>query len=491
MPKNVQVPGLGLVQFPDGMSDDAVSAAIRTTLSQQAPPVAGLPAGQSLPGVPGAPVPAGLQGPPAAVTPPSTLQNIGSTVVNLGKGTIKGAGSRITDSLDAVRKIPGVGGLLPDDLDQSTTNEMRGQVQPNGTAQKIGKGIEQVGEFMLPGLGEEAATAKLAALGPKIGAAARIGYGALTSGLVNKTQGGTFTGGALAGGAGGVIGEGVKAAAPLIAESALGVRAIDRSRGRTPGIGILNETKGFDAGNIAKQADQKLNLYTGELNNAAASSSIPVDLSPARQIAKNTQTTAASRNNPDTIKRAGQLYDQLNKESVGNALIPPQVNASRALDLKRGIDDLKGSWNPATANSYVDSQIGQVHNSLNDGLYSSVPAAKELNSKISTLIPVAARAGATDLNASSLQRVLGRFTRPTGALVGGAAGAGYGYHEGGLPGAALGFAGGVVAPELIGSPTVQMMAARTANSALIPPTVKALTGLGAQAIRKKNLYGND
>ena len=79
MPKNVQVPGLGLVQFPDGMSNEAVSAAIRGTFAQKS--------GGAPPPVPKAPIPAALQGPPVA---PSTLSNVGDAVVNYGKGIVKG-----------------------------------------------------------------------------------------------------------------------------------------------------------------------------------------------------------------------------------------------------------------------------------------------------------------------------------------------------------------------------------------------------------------
>lgn len=517
MPRTIQADGR-TITVPDDATPDEINAIVG-------------PAPASLPGVPKAPLPAGLQGPPSA---PSPLGNAADAVVNFGKGIVKGGASTFlnlaqkgNDLRDWEQKnLPSAfsgAAFTPSGAPSNQDNRqyvqgLQNQTQTHGLAQSLGKGAEQVGEFMAPGLGEEAATAKLAALGPKAAAAARMLYGAATSGAVNKAQGGSFGGGALAGAAGSGLAEGLKAVAPLIAESALGVRAADRAYGRTPGQAILNETSGFNAGKIADQAKSKLGLYTNELEDAAARSPNMVDLYAPRQAAAEAEATAAARNNPEVIKRTGQLSDQLkydqmlggNKSAAANppkvisgfgppappapvpsaALLPPQVTPSRALALKRGIGDLKGSWNPATSNSFVDGAVGNVYGTLDRGIDAAVPGSGALNQKMSTLMPVAARAGATDLNASSLQRILGRFTRPTGALIGGAAGAGYGYHEGGLRGAALYGTAGLVAPELIGSPTSQMIMARGANSVAAPAVVRALTGTGLQATRKKNLYSD-
>lgn len=518
-------------QLPAGYTLDAPMA----VNPYKAPVVAGLPEGVSLPGVPGAPTPAGLQGPPTPIKPPSTLDTVGEGVANLGKGIVKGAGSTFLNlsqmgnsAREAEHKyLPYVSPTLPgqtsDESNRAYVQNLQDQTQANGTMQKIGKGAEQIGEFLIPGAAEEAGSAKLATLAPKLGKyalpTAKLTTAALSSGTVNKAQGGSFAGGAAAGALGSAAGSAIKAVAPMIAESALGVRSLDRNYGRTPGQAILDETNGINPGKIAQAAQGKLDLYTGELQQAAKASPNAVSLFPAQQIAKDAQATALSQNSPDLIKRTGQLADQLIYDQklggkptnaslfpkivtgfgptapvvapkVSN-LLPPSVDASRAIDLKRGIGATKNSWTPTAKGDFVDGVIGNLYGALDSGIDASFPGSKGLNQKISTLIPVAERAHATDLNASALQRALGRFTRPTGALVGGAAGGTYGYKEGGIPGAIAGFGAGVLAPELIGSPTFQMGIARTANSALIPPTVKALTGAGLQIARKKNLYGND
>jgi hypothetical protein len=257
-------------------------------------------------------------------------------VTNFGKGLVKGGASTFLNiaqkgndlrewehknlpaSLSGAAFIP-----HRDQENRQYVQDLQNRTQTNGLAQALGKGTEQVGEFMLPGLGEEAATAKLASAGPKAAAAARMLYGAATSGAINKAQGGSFSGGALAGGLGSGVSEGLKAVAPIIAESALGIRAPDRAFGRTPGRAILDETTGLNAGKIAQQASQKLNLYGTQLEDAAARSPSMVDLTASRQAAADAEATALLRNNPDVVRRTGQISSQLNRDLANAGAVLP------------------------------------------------------------------------------------------------------------------------------------------------------------------------
>ena len=142
----------------------------------------------------------------APAQPPSMLHSIGEGALNLGKGAVKGLGSTMNSIGTQLGKVPGVGSMLPKDVTDTTPEEMR--VIPHGTMQHLGKGIEQTAEFVAPGIGEEAGAAKIASMLPRLGKAAlplaKIGTSALSSGLVNKAQGGEFGTGAIAGGAGAV-----------------------------------------------------------------------------------------------------------------------------------------------------------------------------------------------------------------------------------------------------------------------------------------------
>jgi hypothetical protein len=472
--KNVQMPNGDVIQFPDTMSDQEVSAAIQS---------------QYRPGVPKAPVPAGLQGPAAPPPQPSFIQKAGGAA----KDVLSGIGAGALSTLNNVGSV-----VYPDAIAKHisglpTQQQKDSYFAPQNTTQAIAKGGEQALEFLAPGGLEKEGAAKLATALPKLGKYAaplsRIAAGALSAGTVNKAQGGSFGAGAATGGVGGSVAEGARAVAPMIAESALGVRAPDRAFGRTPGRAILDETTGINPGKIAQQAKSKLSLYGNQLDSMAAGIGTPVDLSPARQVAKNAEMQATLRNNPDTIKRVGQLNSLLSTEHGTGAAIPQQVPPTRALALKRGLGELVGSWNPATPNTFADAATKNSRRILDQGIDAVVPGSQQINEKLSSIEPIANRAGATDLNAGFIQRGLGRLTKPTGALIPAGLGASAGAATAGPLGALAGGALGLFGTEALGSPTSQMVLARGANSALVPPVVRVLSGAGLQADRKKSLYG--
>ena len=147
---------------------------------------------------------------------------------------------------------------------------------PQNAWQSVGKGAEQVGEFLLPGGAEEEGAKALAKFAPWAGKAAEPLAKVLTTGasqgLVNKAQGGSFGTGAALGAGGTGIAEGLKAAAPAIAESALNIRKLDRAFGKKGGsIGraILDETSGITPGKVAESAQGRLDELNPALNAAA------------------------------------------------------------------------------------------------------------------------------------------------------------------------------------------------------------------------------
>jgi hypothetical protein len=163
------------------------------------------------------------------------------------------------------------------------------------------------------------------------------------------------------------------------------------------------------------------------------------------------------------------------------------------LRLRQGINsDFIGRWTPNSPKGPVDTAKG-VYGTLSDEFHNAVPAAKDIDQRVSSLIPVSERAGQADLNAGILQRTMGRIGKPTGALAGAVAGGLYGKQTGGTPAdIARDAAFGLVAPEIITNPTTLMGAARVLNSPLTSSTVRALAGSGASALsqKKPSLYGS-
>lgn len=201
-----------------------------------------------------------MQAPPPLTTTQSALMNAGDIGTNLAKGAAKGPLSTITGLSRLINKIPVVGETL---APSSGIRAADSYSQAHGTAQKIGKLGEQVGEFFLPGPAEEAALAKLA---PAVGKAAPLvgaGLSALGAGTVNKLQGGTFSGGAAAGAGGAAAGELLPKLAPALQDMAVGkinrkIGALkgDFARGANPGEGYFQARLGPSSsmGSIAEKA---------------------------------------------------------------------------------------------------------------------------------------------------------------------------------------------------------------------------------------------
>lgn len=322
-----------------------------------------------------------------------------------------------------------------------------------------------------------------------------IGYGI-------DQAGDKFNAGDIAGGVGQSLGIGVSAAAPAVvpkvanavssglrstaiplAESGLGVRAIQRAYGKTPGAAILDETTGIQPADVAESARAKLSDLNTQLEDAANRSTTPGSLAPARDIIDQRIARAQAGNSTyvppvgrGRVPELGQMREQLSEPGPnfqgniaptnqpapgaqgpsGPLKISDVQDPATILRMKREFGNDFTKWNPL----HPQNEMGtarQVYRALDSELDRSVPGSSELNQRISSLIPVAERAESTDLNAGLVQNLLHRAAAHTGALVSAAAG----YSEAGPLGAIAGF----VLPELAASPVGRLAVSRAVNSA--------------------------
>ena len=239
---------------------------------------------------------------------PSMGQQALGVAKDVGKGLLEGAGSTASN----------IGSLIyPHWLERKLTGKDSSQAEqklfaPANSTQAISKGAEQAAEFMVPGGAEEAGAEKLASLVPKAGKVLpRLLASGVGSGLVNKAQGGGFGTGAAAGVAGAGIGAGLNAAAPKLAEAALGIPKAARAFGRTPGKAIIEETQGIRPETVARTAQESLGRLNPELESKYAASPNTMSLLPARQHIANQMMKAEGEN-------AEGLHGQLNR--MGNTL---------------------------------------------------------------------------------------------------------------------------------------------------------------------------
>jgi len=377
---------------------------------------------------------------------------------------------------------------------------------PINTTQKVGRGIEQAAEFLAPS-GIEEAGAKL--LVPTLGKlAGRAIPAAIGAGIVNKAQGGTFTGGAAAGGIGSGVATGLGAIAPALAESALGTRRVERAMGKNPGLSVLEDTSGIRPSTIDTSAKQAISDYgqanKGIVNAFDATPGNTISIQPGRDVVNSAINKAASQNSKGVaIPQALNVMRNLTESppinpatglvdvTAPNAItLPLSANqtASAAENIKRGLrTDYISNFNPEMmkgTREVANQAAGAIDGSLDAALG---PEYAANNDKMSGLYSVTDAMLRRSLDPSTTQKLAAKGLAHTGAAAGGLFGAGAGYKEGGVPGAVLGGVAGFAGPELLLGPEAQMIAARTMFSPAtrrfaIPSTV----GLGSQFFRPKD-----
>lgn len=125
---------------------------------------------------------------------------LGKTLGDVGIGILKGVGSTVEGLDTLTRKIPGLK-QIQETFNPRTPEQnqfAKELTTANNTAQKVGKGIEQVAEYFVPG-----AVGLKAAKGAKL--LTRVGMGALETGIVGTAQTGSFKEGAKAATIGGAV----------------------------------------------------------------------------------------------------------------------------------------------------------------------------------------------------------------------------------------------------------------------------------------------
>lgn len=163
-----------------------------------------------------------------------------------------------------------------------------------------------MGEFLAPGGAEtksgEALREATTVLPKIVSEGARLLPSITSAGGINALQGGSFTGGALAGAGFGAAGRAGEAVAPRLMEKAIGVTPRQLRYGAQPGREALSEASGATPQRVSDWASGKARLYSQLLHQMlhdATQNGAMVDLRPARQLLdreiENATARAASR----------------------------------------------------------------------------------------------------------------------------------------------------------------------------------------------------
>lgn len=351
-------------------------------------------------------------------------------------------------------------------LKSGTSLELPAQMLGGQAAAGIGAGITGVA-----GLAARAAAA-----------GAGQGVGELAAGGAPSQAGAAAATGAIAQ----PIAEGVTAAAqsiaPKLAESALNITDRMRGRGRTIGDAVLEHTTGVTPSALAGETKQAIGKIVGQMEDAVDQAT-QTGVTGSAQPAKNVLDDAISnlpRNARSLQTKLAGLNDLLDLGQGQQANYTP----SELLEMKRGIGKEISTWGPEWQKMPdVKAVQSRMYGAIDGELDRLVPGNSELNQIISSLTPAKQQAARISGGATIGQRMAARLKAPTGALLTGVVGGGAGYKEGGIPGAIAGAAAGMAVPEIVGSPTSQMVAARLINAIgdkiqgpQLLPIIKAIIG---------------
>jgi len=415
-----------------------------------------------------------MAGPKIDIRQESVIPGLGSSApARAAGGAVKGLASDVVNLADLARKVPSVGKYVPD------APELREFSEPSNTAERIGKGAEQVAEFMLPG----AAITKVSKAA-KLGTLGRIAAEGIGTGAIEKLHGGNFTTGAAVGAGTAGAGQLARVLAPKLAESALGVSRQMRGRGRTVGKAVLEETKGLRPGTVADSAEQALTRLTSEMESTVhqATQAGQLGSTQAAHQALDTAISSVPRNARELRDKLESLRSLLDLDNTPAGQPMRKVySPDELLEIKRGIGKAIESWPPEWKSlSDVQRVKEQLYGAIDKELDSLVPGFGNLNQKISSLIKGKRAATAKSVAPSIPQDVVYRLMAKTGAL----APAGIGYVAAPQGHKGEGAIAGLVAPTLLTRPATQMALARAiAQSAGVAPGL--LSGAVLEATREE------
>lgn len=432
------------------------------------PAFMGTPGSMNAPLISNAPEESGLDAlsslrTPGHINPSDSKNPILAGAAKSGLQTVYPALATLTNAASAVT---GNGTVLP--------WKKPAELAPQNTQERVGGGLEQALEMAATGgpLREGATTLaeKLPFIEKLIGTskltapALRIAAEAANTGSNAAVHDQPVGQSAAIGAAGAGLGEAATALAPKAAETALHISDRMRGRGKDIGEAVLDETTGLRSSTLAKQTRERLADLTSQMEDGVhqATTSGAAGSTQSAHAVLDDAIAKLPRNARSMADKLGGLHDLLDLRPSGSVgPVPASYTPDELLEMKRGIGKEIKTWPPEWQRFDDVKNVQQrLYGAIDNELDRIVPGNREINQRISSLIPANQQAKRISLGASTAQRMAHRVAAHTGAGASALAGGYAGYEKGGIPGAVAGGAAGLLVPEVLSSTAGQMAVAR-------------------------------
>lgn len=364
--------------------------------------------------------------------PMAGLRNVGNAYV----GAAKGVGSTVYNlgKMASQVPIPALAGKTPADVAQflGADPELAAfegpkpeGLTPQGTAQEVGFGAEQIGEFFIPGAAQAGKLGAVANLAQKAGTVGKMATEGATAAGVAAAQGGD----PLAAGAVGAVVPGASAVAskvgPAIMNTKIGARAKQFRRGADPGEGIVDE--GLVAGTTGgmwervQTARKEVGAQIGSvLSTTQKATQHPINIQPfVDGLIDDAVRSLQTAGKPEAAAAVEKIRTGMYEEFAKRGSSPSATNAKELWEVSQQIKDAISYGGDSAIEAGAEVIRKKIRSSIGDVISSTIPAIKPLNKRFANLAE-AQSALKAKMDAS---HGIGNFFRnPVNWIIGGAAG---------------------------------------------------------------------
>lgn len=324
MPIRVNIDGRGTMVFPDGTSPDVIEATVKREVGAAQPE-------------PPAPAPTPERPKGRFQSAMDIHRQSAQYAKDAGIGILKSAGSTAYNLGKLAHKIPGMETIAPDRAGAfSEQNELTDALEPSNTAQAIGKGAGDIGQFFIPGAAQAGKLGAVSRLAGKMGLAGRMGTEAASAAGVTAAQGGDASTAAIGAAATTPVAAALGRAAPRIANTLLKPKDAAFATGANPGRGVVESgLAATSLGSLAKKIDDEMSTVGGEigkvvgLSPAGRTPSIDVETIMNSVLDSPAEDMATAGISGEAIQKLRQgVYDRITKMGASpNAVTPAQLHA--------------------------------------------------------------------------------------------------------------------------------------------------------------------